>query len=107
MKKILLVLCLFATAATAQIGWSPDQCDSTYGRPKYIWERKDFSEGWIPDRQLAQPWQEVRVYRPDDGPLLAVYFTGDPGARIAGLMVRLSETVSQDAVNTSDVKNKK
>lgn len=86
MKIMLLMLCSLATIASAEIGMSPEKCDSAYGKPKHTWERKDFSEGWQPDRQLVQPWQEVRVYFTADYGEIDAYFTGAPGARICKMI---------------------
>ena len=88
MKKLLTVLFSLATVANAEIGMSPQQCDSAYGKPKYVWERKDFSEGWQPDRQLVQPWQEVRVYFTDKYGEIDAYFIGAQGSRTCGMIWR-------------------
>ena len=86
MKKLLLSLCSLATVASAEIGMSPEKCDSAYGKPKYSWERKDFSDGWLPDRQIVQPWQEVRVYITSDRGEIDAYFVGAPAARVCKMI---------------------
>ena len=95
MKKLIIALCFLATIANAEIGMSPQQCDSAYGKPTYIWERKDFTEGWQPDRQLVQPWQEVRVYFTAKYGEVDAYFIGEHGARTCRMIWTKSNDHSQ------------